>query len=162
MAYSEHHHGLSINNDHKIIFFSPYFTARPIAILQGLSDQKVCEGDIVQLEVKVSLENVEGVWMKDGQEVQPSDRVHIVIDKQSHMLLIEDMTKEDAGNYSFTIPALGLSTTGRISVYSKCRFHGFMCMLSREVRNFREQTFETEFIFVTILFVCVSVWFCRC
>ncbi|XP_045052183.2 titin isoform X1 [Desmodus rotundus] len=91
---------------------------RPIAILQGLSDQKVCEGDIVQLEVKVSLENVEGVWMKDGQEVQPSDRVHIVIDKQSHMLLIEDMTKEDAGNYSFTIPALGLSTTGRVSVYS--------------------------------------------
>nr|KAF6498407.1 hypothetical protein HJG63_020084 [Rousettus aegyptiacus] len=91
---------------------------RPIAILQGLSDQKVCEGDIVQLEVKVSLENVEGVWMKDGQEVQPSDRVHIVIDKQSHMLLIEDMTKEDAGNYSFTIPALGLSTSGRVSVYS--------------------------------------------
>ena len=100
--------------------------------------------------------------MKDGQEVQPSDRVHIVIDKQSHMLLIEDMTKEDAGNYSFTIPALGLSTTGRVSVYSKCSFHGFMCTLSREVRNFREQTFETEFIFVTILFVCVSVWFCRC
>uniref|UniRef100_A0A0U1RRH3 Titin n=1 Tax=Homo sapiens TaxID=9606 RepID=A0A0U1RRH3_HUMAN len=91
---------------------------RPIAILQGLSDQKVCEGDIVQLEVKVSLESVEGVWMKDGQEVQPSDRVHIVIDKQSHMLLIEDMTKEDAGNYSFTIPALGLSTSGRVSVYS--------------------------------------------
>ncbi|XP_052038730.1 titin isoform X6 [Apodemus sylvaticus] len=91
---------------------------RPIAILQGLSDQKVCEGDIVQLEVKVSLENVEGVWMKDGQEVQHSDRVHIVIDKQSHMLLIEDMTKEDAGNYSFTIPALGLSTSGNVSVYS--------------------------------------------
>ncbi|XP_004634770.1 titin isoform X12 [Octodon degus] len=91
---------------------------RPIAILQGLSDQKVCEGDIVQLEVKVSLENVEGVWMKDGQEVQHGDRVHIVIDKQSHMLLIEDMTKEDAGSYSFTIPALGLSTSGRVSVYS--------------------------------------------
>ncbi|XP_070364608.1 titin isoform X3 [Equus asinus] len=91
---------------------------RPIAILQGLSDQKVCEGDIVQLEVKVSLENVEGVWMKDGQEVQSSDRVFIVIDKQSHMLLIEDMTKEDAGNYSFTLPALGLSTSGRVSVYS--------------------------------------------
>uniref|UniRef100_A0A8C0CQX7 Ig-like domain-containing protein n=1 Tax=Balaenoptera musculus TaxID=9771 RepID=A0A8C0CQX7_BALMU len=91
---------------------------RPVAILQGLSDQKVCEGDIVQLEVKVSLENVDGVWMKDGEEVQPGDRVHIVIDKQSHMLLIEDMTKEDAGHYSFTIPALGLSTSGRVSVYS--------------------------------------------
>lgn len=100
--------------------------------------------------------------MKDGQEVQPSDRVHIVIDKQSHMLLIEDMTKEDAGSYSFTIPALGLSTTGRVSVYSECSFHSFMCTLSREVQNLNEQTFEIELIFITILFVCVSLWLCRC
>ncbi|NXX11899.1 TITIN protein, partial [Podargus strigoides] len=91
---------------------------RPMAILQGLTDQKVCEGDIVQLEVKVSLENAEGVWMKDGHEIQSSDRIHIVLDKQSHMLLIEDATKEDSGTYSFSVPGLGLSTTGRITVYS--------------------------------------------
>lgn len=97
----------------------PYFIARPMAILQGLTDQKVCEGDIVQLEVKVSLENVEGVWMKDGHEIQPSDRVHVVLDKQSHMLLVEDVTKEDSGTYSFNVPSLGLSTSGRVTVYSK-------------------------------------------
>ncbi|NXD91739.1 TITIN protein, partial [Chaetorhynchus papuensis] len=91
---------------------------RPMAILQGLTDQKVCEGDIVQLEVKVSLENAEGVWMKDGQEIQSSDRIHIVLDKQSHMLLIEDATKEDSGSYSFSVPDLELSTTGQITVYS--------------------------------------------
>ncbi|NWS55827.1 TITIN protein, partial [Chunga burmeisteri] len=91
---------------------------RPMVILQGLTDQKVCEGDIVQLEVKVSLENVEGVWMKDGHEIQSSDRIHIVLDKQSHMLLIEDATKEDSGAYSFSVPGLGLSTSGRITVYS--------------------------------------------
>ncbi|NXH49300.1 TITIN protein, partial [Dicaeum eximium] len=91
---------------------------RPMAILQGLTDQKVCEGDIVQLEVKVSIENAEGVWMKDGQEIQSSDRIHIVLDKQSHMLLIEDATKEDSGTYSFSVPDLELSTTGQITVYS--------------------------------------------
>ncbi|KFP32174.1 Titin, partial [Colius striatus] len=91
---------------------------RPMAILQGLTDQRVCEGDIVQLEVKVSLENVEGVWMKDGNEIQSSDRIHIVLDKQSHMLLIEDATKEDSGAYSFSVPGLELSTTGQITVYS--------------------------------------------
>ncbi|NXD75821.1 TITIN protein, partial [Halcyon senegalensis] len=91
---------------------------RPMAILQGLADQKVCEGDIVQLEVKVSLENVEGVWMKDGHEIQSSDRIHIVLDKQSHMLLIEDATKEDSGAYSFSVPDLELSTTGQLTVYS--------------------------------------------
>lgn len=88
--------------------------------------------------------------MKDGQEVQPSDRVHIVIDKQSHMLLIEDMTKEDAGNYSFTIPALGLSTTGRVSVYSECNLHSFMCVLSSEVGKTSEQIFTTKFIFMNL------------
>uniref|UniRef100_A0A493TUK4 Ig-like domain-containing protein n=1 Tax=Anas platyrhynchos platyrhynchos TaxID=8840 RepID=A0A493TUK4_ANAPP len=91
---------------------------RPMIILQGLTDQKVCEGDIVQLEVKVSLENAEGVWMKDGHEIQSSDRIHIVLDKQSHMLLIEDATKEDSGTYSFSVPGLGLSTTGQVTVYS--------------------------------------------
>ena len=70
--------------------------------------------------------------MKDGEEVQPGDRVHIVIDKQSHMLLIEDMTKEDAGHYSFTIPSLGLSTHGRVSVYSECNLHSLRSMLSSE------------------------------
>ncbi|XP_074856881.1 titin isoform X4 [Carettochelys insculpta] len=91
---------------------------RPVTILQGLTDQKVCEGDIVQLEVKVSLENIEGVWMKDGTEIQPNDRMHVVLDKQSHMLLIEDVTMDDSGNYSFHVPSLLLSTTGRVSVYS--------------------------------------------
>lgn len=78
--------------------------------------------------------------MKDGQEVQSGDRVHIVIDKHSHMLLIEDMTKEDAGNYSFTIPALGLSTTGRVSVYSECYLHSVLFTLSNDRKVFHEQT----------------------
>lgn len=94
-------------------------TARPISVLQGLSDQKVCEGDIAQLEVKLSLENAEGIWLKDGEEIQPSDRIHIVIDKQSHMLLIEDATADDVAKYTFTVPGLDLSTSGRLSVYSK-------------------------------------------
>ena len=111
----------------------------------------------MQLEVKVSLENVEGVWMKDGQELQLGDRVHIVIDKQSHMLLIEDMTKEDAGHYSFTIPALGLSTSGRVSVYSECNLCGFRCTLCPEVGTSHEHTFQTKFIFIKLSFVCVAL-----
>ncbi|KAG8559483.1 hypothetical protein GDO81_017353 [Engystomops pustulosus] len=92
--------------------------SRPISIIQGLSDQKVCDGDIAQLEVKVSAENAEGVWLKDGEEIQPSDRIHIVIDKQSHMLLIEDATSDDIGKYTFSIPEMDLSTSGHLSVYS--------------------------------------------
>uniref|UniRef100_A0A8D2J9Y7 Ig-like domain-containing protein n=1 Tax=Varanus komodoensis TaxID=61221 RepID=A0A8D2J9Y7_VARKO len=103
--------------------------SRPVTVLQGLADQKVCEGDIVQLEVKLSQENVEGVWMKDGVEIHPSDRVHIVIDKQSHMLLIEDVTKEDTGAYSFNIPSLLLSTTGSLHMLHLRRINSLRIVL---------------------------------
>ncbi|KPP60061.1 titin a-like, partial [Scleropages formosus] len=63
---------------------------RPVTLMQGLSDLSVCEGDIVQLEVKFSQENVEGIWMRSGQAILATDRIHIVIDKLVHKLLIED------------------------------------------------------------------------
>ncbi|KAG2467001.1 TITIN protein, partial [Polypterus senegalus] len=91
---------------------------RAVTILQGLGDKTVCEGDIAQLEIKFSQENVEGTWMKNGQPIHPSERVHIVIDKQTHMLLIEDSLKADAGTYSFLVTGHDLSTSGRLSVQS--------------------------------------------
>lgn len=87
--------------------------------------------------------------MKDGEEVQPGDRVHIVIDKQSHMLLIEDMTKEDAGHYSFTIPALGLSTSGRVSVYSECDLHSLVVCCQVSTRF--QQNLYSQFFCVCVL-----------
>lgn len=140
-------------NGHNVLFFPHIFArARPIAIPQGLSDQKSARGDIVQLEVKVSLENVEGVWMKDGEEVQPGDRVHIVIDKQSHMLLIEDMTKEDAGHYLHH-SLLDCQPMGAASVYTvsaTCTVLDLCCRVS--------MYFQQKFVFTNL----PCVWFCRC
>lgn len=95
------------------------FAARAVTILQELGDQSVCEGDIAQLEVKFSQENVAGIWQKDGQEIQANERIHIVIDKTSHMLLIEDATKEDAGKYSFLATYFDLLTSGHLTVQCK-------------------------------------------
>lgn len=101
-----------------------YFTSfhppvRPVTLIQGLSDLTVCEGDIAQLEVRFSQENVEGTWMKNGQPISATDRIHIVIDKLVHKLLIENATKDDAGTYSFNVPAHFISTTGKLTVQSK-------------------------------------------
>ena len=92
---------------------------RPVTLMQPLVDVTVCEGDIAQLEVKFSQENVEGTWMKDRQPVKASDRVHIVIDKQIHKLLIEDTNKDDMGMYSFEVPAQEISTSGKLVIQSK-------------------------------------------
>lgn len=96
-------------------------SVRSVTLMLPLSDLTVCEGDIAQLEVRFSQENVEGTWMKNGQAVSPSDRVHIVIDKQVHKLLLENVSTEDAASYSFVVPAQDISTSCKLSVQSKCR-----------------------------------------
>lgn len=57
--------------------------------------------------------------MKNGQPVAASNRVHMVIDKQTHKLLIEDTVREDLGTYSFEVPAQGISTSAKLVVQSK-------------------------------------------
>lgn len=87
--------------------------------MQPLCDMTVCEGEIAQMEVKFSQENIEGVWMKNGRPVEASDRVHIVIDKQLHKLLIEDTNKEDSGVFSFEVPAQEISTSAKLFIQSR-------------------------------------------
>ncbi|KAJ8012938.1 hypothetical protein DPEC_G00048080 [Dallia pectoralis] len=89
---------------------------RPVTLLQPLSDITVCEGDISQLEVRFSQEDVEGAWMKNGVAIEASDRVHMVIDKLVHKLLIEDTGRLDGGMYSFVVPAQDISTTAKLTV----------------------------------------------
>ncbi|CAG5962721.1 unnamed protein product [Menidia menidia] len=89
---------------------------RPLTLMQPLTDQTVCEGDIAQLEVKFSQENVEGTWMKNGKPIEASDRVHVVIDKQIYKLLIEDTHKDDFGTYSFVVPAHEISTSAKLVI----------------------------------------------
>ncbi|KAJ0005748.1 hypothetical protein NQD34_015642 [Periophthalmus magnuspinnatus] len=89
---------------------------RPVTLMQPLSDLTVCEGDIAQLEVRFSQENVEGTWMKNGQALSASDRVHIVIDKVIHKLLVENVNREDAAQYSFVVPAQEISTSCKLNV----------------------------------------------
>ncbi|KAM7407986.1 hypothetical protein PAMA_003631 [Pampus argenteus] len=89
---------------------------RPVTLMQPLTDLTVCEGDIAQLEVRFSQENVEGTWMKNSQAISTSDRVHIIIDKQVHKLLVENISREDAASYAFVVPAQDISTSCKLSV----------------------------------------------
>lgn len=95
---------------------------RPVTLMQGLSDLTICEGDIAQLEVRFSQENVEGSWMLNGQAISASNKIHMVIDKVTHKLLIEDASRGDAGMYSFVVPAQDISTKGKLTVQSKSSY----------------------------------------
>lgn len=95
------------------------FSVRPVTLMQPLCDLTICEGEIAQMEVKFSQENVEGIWMKNNLPIEASNRVHIVIDKQIHKLLIEDTNKNDSGVYSFEVPAQEISTSAKLLIQSK-------------------------------------------
>lgn len=86
--------------------------------MHPLTDMTVCEGDIAQMEVKFSQENVEGTWMKNGQPITASNRVHVVIDRQTHKLLIEDTNKDDFATYSFVVPSHEISTSAKLVIQS--------------------------------------------
>lgn len=92
---------------------------RPVTLMQPLTDLTICEGDIAQLEVRFSQENVEGNWLKNGQAISASDRVHIVIDKHVHKLLVENVSREDTASYSFIVPTHDISTSCKLNVQSK-------------------------------------------
>lgn len=100
-----------------------FLLVRPVTLMQGLSDLTICEGDIAQLEVRFSQENVEGSWMKNGLEISASSKIHMVIDKVTHKLLIEDASRDDAGIYSFVVPAQDISTSGKLTIQSKPLYH---------------------------------------
>lgn len=96
-------------------------SVRPVTLMQPLADVTVCEGDIAQLEIRFSQENVEGTWLKNGQAISASERLHIVIDKQVHKLLLENVSTDDAASYSFVVPAQDISTSCKLGVQSKPR-----------------------------------------
>ncbi|CDQ65441.1 unnamed protein product [Oncorhynchus mykiss] len=89
---------------------------RPVTLMQPLTDLTICEGDIAQLEVRFSQENVEGTWMKNGQAISATDRIHIVIDKLVHKLLVENVSRDDAATYSFFVPTQDIATSGKLNI----------------------------------------------
>lgn len=127
---------------------------RPVTLVQPLTDLTVCEGDIAQLEVKFSQENVEGSWKKNGQPITSSDRVHIVIDKQVHKLLIEDATKDDFGSYSFVAPDHDITTTAKLLIQSRSLK---LIYLNKTTLCLQINIFEMECLFVAGIGILVSL-----
>lgn len=126
---------------------------RPVTLIQPLTDLTVCEGDIAQLEVKFSQENVEGTWMMNGEPITASDRVHIVIDRTVHKLLVENVSIEDAASYSFVVPAQDISTSGKLSIQSKSQNDCLNNVLLRTIisENISDGTIFFFFFFPQLL-----------
>ncbi|XP_030231384.1 immunoglobulin-like and fibronectin type III domain-containing protein 1 [Gadus morhua] len=86
----------------------------------GLSDVKAIVGEPAEIECKVSSEECEGFWYKDGEEITSNEDLTISKDGSFHRLKISKVTEETSGTYRFE--ADGRKTEAVISVEDPPRF----------------------------------------
>ncbi|XP_032837334.1 myosin-binding protein C, cardiac-type-like isoform X4 [Petromyzon marinus] len=81
-------------------------------VSEAVADVAVKASDQAVFRCMVADETVGGTWIKNGEPVEPSQRVHVSHEGRVHMLVIDHMQPDDEADYSF-IPdghALYLST----------------------------------------------------
>ncbi|XP_058636902.1 myosin-binding protein C, cardiac-type isoform X2 [Onychostoma macrolepis] len=73
----------------------------PVLIVRNLEDQMVMNGERVEFECEVSEEGAQVKWEKDGVELtrDESFKYRFKKDGCKHVLIINDVTKEDCGHY---------------------------------------------------------------
>ncbi|XP_075044729.1 myosin-binding protein C, cardiac-type [Mixophyes fleayi] len=74
---------------------------KQLEVLQGVADLTVKSKEQALFKCEVSDETVTGVWMKNGKEVVPNDRIKITHIGRVHKLTIDDVIPSDEGDYSF-------------------------------------------------------------
>uniref|UniRef100_A0A672QI95 Myosin-binding protein C, slow-type n=1 Tax=Sinocyclocheilus grahami TaxID=75366 RepID=A0A672QI95_SINGR len=74
---------------------------KPLKILMDLQSVTVLLGQPLKLNCEIYPGNVPGRWYKNGQLIQPSERLSIIHRTKNHSLDIESSTIHDAGDYTF-------------------------------------------------------------
>uniref|UniRef100_A0A8C3EW13 Myosin-binding protein C, cardiac-type n=1 Tax=Corvus moneduloides TaxID=1196302 RepID=A0A8C3EW13_CORMO len=74
---------------------------KKLEVYQSIADLTVKARDQAVFKCEVSDENVKGIWLKNGKEVIPDERIKISHIGRIHKLTIEDVTPEDEADYSF-------------------------------------------------------------
>ncbi|KAM9351009.1 immunoglobulin-like and fibronectin type III domain-containing protein 1 [Symphorus nematophorus] len=92
-----------------------------VQFICGLSDVNAIINESAELACKLSSEDCEGVWFRDGKKICPDDNFAITKDGAVHKLVIIRCKEEHSGKYRFE--ADGRKTEAMINVKDPPRFH---------------------------------------
>nr|XP_056703410.1 myosin-binding protein C, slow-type isoform X4 [Euleptes europaea] len=95
---------------------------RPLKIMQPLEDQTVRLGKELSLKCEIS-ENVEGKWYKNGQLLQPSDRIKMYHKGRIHRLIIDSSLVDDDGEYMFVPEAYNVNIPCKVHIIDPPKIH---------------------------------------
>lgn len=89
-----------------------------VKIKKTLKNVNVVETQEAVFSLELTHENVRGVqWIKNGVEIQPSEKYEISIEGTAHTLKIRNCNSHDESVYSFKLGKL--SANARLNVESK-------------------------------------------
>ncbi|CAG5897281.1 unnamed protein product [Menidia menidia] len=88
---------------------------KELEVLQSIADLTVKAAEQAVFKCEVSDEKVTGKWLKDGVEVQASDRIKMTHTGRTHKLTIDDVKPSDAGDYTFVPDGYALSLSAKLN-----------------------------------------------
>uniref|UniRef100_A0A4W4GRE9 Myosin-binding protein C, slow-type n=1 Tax=Electrophorus electricus TaxID=8005 RepID=A0A4W4GRE9_ELEEL len=89
---------------------------QPLKILQDLQDMKILLGKPLKLHCEILPINVPGRWYRNGQLIQPNDRISILHRAKTHKMEIESSVLHDAGDYTFVPEGYSQSLSAKVHI----------------------------------------------
>lgn len=96
---------------------------KPLKVYQDLQDMTVKLGQPIKLHCEIYPGNVPGRWYRNGQLIQPNDRINIIHRNKVHRLEIETSSLHDAGDYTFVPEGYSQSLSAKIHIIDPPRVH---------------------------------------
>ncbi|XP_074554864.1 myosin-binding protein C, slow-type isoform X4 [Halichoeres trimaculatus] len=96
---------------------------KPLKIYQDLQDVKVMLGQPLKLHCEIYPGNVPGRWYRNGQLIQPNDRINIIHRNKVHRLEIETSSLHDTGDYTFVPEGYSQSLSAKVHIIDPPRVH---------------------------------------
>lgn len=94
------------------------FVSTAVKVKKTLKNLNVVQTQEAVFNLELTHEDVRGAqWIKNGVEIQPSDKYEISIEGTVHTLKINNCTTQDESVYSFKLGKL--SANARLNVESK-------------------------------------------
>ncbi|KAM9823942.1 myosin-binding protein C, slow-type [Neosynchiropus ocellatus] len=96
---------------------------KPLKIYQDLQDIKVLLGEPIKLHCEIYPGNVPGRWYRNGQLIQPNDRINILHRNKNHRLEIGTSSLHDSGDYTFVPEGYSQSLSAKVHIIDPPRVH---------------------------------------
>lgn len=100
-----------------------------LRVTKPLKNIEVPETHVATFECEVSHFNVPSIWLKNGDEIEMSEKFGIVVQGKLHQLKVMNTSQEDASEYAFVCGNDSVSATLTVK-----REYYVVCKLKRNIK----------------------------